>query len=410
MDTASALLLGLVGRELPQNEPLVVAMDDTLLKKSGKKTHGVAYRRDPLGPPFRVNFILGQRFLQISAALYEQTTAAPAKMVPLVLKHAPTPQKPKKSASDEEWRAYQRRKKEKRLTLVGVRCLHELRRQMDQQPALANRLLVASVDGSHTNETSLKNIPPRTVQIGRIRKDARLHYLPDHQPLRGRKRKYGDRAPTPEELRRDDRIPYQCFRAFAAGKVHDFKIKTVGPLRWRSAGQNADLRLVIIAPLGYRLTQKSRLLYRQPAYLICTDPEMPIEEVLQFYLWRWGIEVNFRDEKTILGVGQAQVRKETSVETVPAFMTTAYAMLLLAAKRTMGYPFAPRESLPRPKWQNGGNPSLSTQRLINHLRTELWGESLGVGDFSHVANKTAGTRSPQNGRPNVASAILYSNN
>lgn len=25
-------------------------------------------------------------------------------------------------------------------------------------------------------------------------------------------------------------------------------------------------------------------------------------------LWRWGIEVNFRDEKTLLGTGEAQVR------------------------------------------------------------------------------------------------------
>ncbi|MCH8541897.1 MAG: hypothetical protein LAT58_14175, partial [Opitutales bacterium] len=50
--------------------------------------------------------------------------------------------------------------------------------------------------------------------------------------------------------------------------------------------------------------------YTQPAYLICTDPELPIEELLQQYIWRWDIEVNHRDEKTILGVGQAQVRKE----------------------------------------------------------------------------------------------------
>lgn len=47
------------------------------------------------------------------------------------------------------------------------------------------------------------------------------------------------------------------------------------------------------------------MLYRQPAFLVCTDPQMTLEDLLQDYLWRWDIEVNFRDEKTIMGVGQA---------------------------------------------------------------------------------------------------------
>jgi len=39
--------------------------------------------------------------------------------------------------------------------------------------------------------------------------------------------------------------------------------------------------------------------------LICTDPDLALEDLLQQYIWRWDIEVNHRDEKTILGVGQA---------------------------------------------------------------------------------------------------------
>ncbi len=47
--------------QLPDHVPLVAAMDDTILRKSGPKAHGVAYRRDPLGPPFQVNLVRGQR-------------------------------------------------------------------------------------------------------------------------------------------------------------------------------------------------------------------------------------------------------------------------------------------------------------------------------------------------------------
>ena len=83
---------------------------------------------------------------------------------------------------------------------------------------------------------------------------------------------------------------------------------------------------------SYRLRKHSKVLYRKPAYLVCTDATLEIEPLLQHYLWRWDIEVNFRDEKTLLGVGQAQVRHPTSAHAVPALAVAAYALLSLAAR------------------------------------------------------------------------------
>ena len=50
--------------------------------------------------------------------------------------------------------------------------------------------------------------------------------------------------------------------------------------------------MVVIKPLGYRLRQGGKLLYRQPAYLLCTDSTLAVAQVVQEYLWRWDIEVN----------------------------------------------------------------------------------------------------------------------
>ncbi|MBX7156740.1 MAG: hypothetical protein K1X91_17410 [Bacteriodetes bacterium] len=44
----------------PATTPLVVAMDDTLIRKTGKKIPTTRYLRDPLGPPFQTNFVRGQ--------------------------------------------------------------------------------------------------------------------------------------------------------------------------------------------------------------------------------------------------------------------------------------------------------------------------------------------------------------
>src|SRR6478609_3667115 len=51
-----------------------IAADDTTLKKTGKRIKNASWRRDPLSPPFHVNFLWGLRFLQFSLLLNPYTT------------------------------------------------------------------------------------------------------------------------------------------------------------------------------------------------------------------------------------------------------------------------------------------------------------------------------------------------
>lgn len=103
---------------------------------------------------------------------------------------------------------------------------------------------------------------------------------------------------------------------------------------------------------------------------------MPLEEILQYYIWRWDIEVNHRDEKQIIGVGQAQVRSERSVYRHPAFAAASYSMLLLAAARAYGRD-ATEGTLPPPKWRNqAAKQRISTPKLIQQLRSEVWSYAL----------------------------------
>src|SRR4030042_2707263 len=91
---------------LPAEAPVVAGMDDTIVKKTGTKIPGVAYRRDPLSPPFHVNFIRGQRFLQFSAMLPANAVPGPARAIPLRFEHVPPLPKPKKSAAPHVWKEY----------------------------------------------------------------------------------------------------------------------------------------------------------------------------------------------------------------------------------------------------------------------------------------------------------------
>ena len=58
----------------------------------------------------------------------------------------------------------------------------ELRQALDQDDGGKERTLLMAFDGGYTNSTVLKNIPPHTTCIGRIRKDAQLYFPPDPAP------------------------------------------------------------------------------------------------------------------------------------------------------------------------------------------------------------------------------------
>ena len=382
---------------LGPDEPLVVVIDDTLIRKRGRKIPGTAWKRDPLGPPFHTNFVWGQRFLQLSAALPETGMQGRARGIPIDFLHAPSASKPRKNAPPEVWEAYRREQSARKVSTLAANRLHELRRQV------TGKSIICAVDGGFTNQAVFRNVPDGTALIGRIRKDARLFKAPlAVTSRRGRKRIYGDALPTPEEIRRDDSIPWLSVEAFAAGKLHSFDVKTISAARWKGTG-NRDIRLVVVRPLAYRPHKGARLLYRDPAYLICTDVELSLGSLLQAYLWRWEIELNFRDEKTVLGVGEAQVRNQSSVESVPSLIVASYAYLLLAgteANIEQGIP-------PRQKWRQPKTVQrCSTQDMVSLFRTHLWriGLKKNLTHFTSNASMTTNTLFSHNSLP---SAIIY---
>jgi hypothetical protein len=240
------------------------------------------------------------------------------------------------------------------------------------------------------------------VLIGRIRKDAKLFAPPIEKPSgKGRHRWYGDKLLTPEEVRQDESIAWTKVKAFAAGKHHEFDVKRMSAVRWIGTGDRT-VQIIIVRPLAYRPRKGAKLLYRNPAYLICTDPNMSLEKLLQSYLWRWEIELNFRDEKTTMGVGEAQVWTPSSVEAVPALIVASYSFLLLA-----GIKCGNEASLPRPKWHPPKpDDRRTTQEMLGQFRAQLW--KIGAdSNLTHFASTTSATRTPFNSQNTLYSAVCY---
>ena len=105
---------------------------------------------------------------------------------------------------------------------------------------------------------------------------------------------------------------------------------------WQRGSGTRPLRLIVVVLQPYKLSKQARTNYRDPAYLLTLDLKASVRRLLQAYFDRWQIEINHREEKQWLGLGQAQVWSKQSVPRHPAFVVACYSLLLLASLRAYG--------------------------------------------------------------------------
>ena len=112
-----------------------------------------------------------------------------------------------------------------KVSAVGVDRIKALHASMDTDSENVHRPLILAVDGSFTNKTVFRDLPPNTTVVGRIRKDSRLFLptSPSDRPRRGRRRWYGDPLPTPEQIRQDPAIPRVTVPVWGGGQIRRFR-------------------------------------------------------------------------------------------------------------------------------------------------------------------------------------------
>lgn len=358
---------------------IAIGIDDTCIPKNGRHIPGVCYCRDPMSPPFQVNLILGKRFLQASVLLplyLTNETPLSARAIPIAFEDIAPIKKPRKNAGESEWEVYKEEKKKKNMSMSFVTMVHDLRGKYDDAGAHDKTLVIVG-DGSFCNRTVFNQEFDRCIVVARARKDARLCFR-----AKGNKRRFYDiHKFTPEQIRQDETIPYVSTNIFFGNENREVRYKEVSNVYWQRAAKRKKIRVIVIAPTGYRLTKKSKKLYREPAYLFTTDLTTPASTLIQMYFDRVQIEFNFRDEKQIVGVGQAQVRNENSVPRQPAFVVAAYSLLLFSALNLFGGERT-KDYLPLPKWRTRQPKRASSLDIIELLRHDYCEESDLLSQFN----------------------------
>jgi DDE superfamily endonuclease len=366
--SADGLFQPMLERALPlcSGPYVVIAMDDTRVRKTGRKILSAFYQRDPLSPKFRFNLMWGLRFLQMTllVPLYRSQPDVSPRSLPIRFHEVPALKRPGKKASEADWQAYREAVKLHNLSQHAVSTLRDVRDSVDVA-GMSDRPLLAVGDASFCNRTLFRCSLDRVQLLMRARKDIRLC----HRAPIGQRAFYGVDKFTPEQIRQDESHPWQFANVFHGGQWRQLRYKSVSDVYWQGGAGQRCLRVLVVAPVPYDSGKGKRKYYRDPAFLLTTDGHTEAEPLLQAYFDRWQIEVNHREEKDTLGVGQAQLRNSSSVPRQPALVVAAYSALLLAgilvydSTRTADFPTLP-------KWRrNASRPSCLD--LVTVLRSQL---------------------------------------
>ncbi len=373
MEALSSGLLRLTLEHVSASEPYTTAIDATHVPRSGKKIPGTAWGRALQTAPWDRGLEWMQRFVNLCWLTPEQSGYRQA--IPLRWLHAPTPSAtPSQDAACKEWEA-------------GREALSWLRGMLDREGRSEQWLAVAA-DGSYDVNAFWTQLPPRTAAIVRCAKNRKLFTLPKpaQQPARGAPRKYGDRLPTPAQLRQEPRKVWEKCRIPVRGSTIEVKYRVVGPVLVEGASEQP---LYMILVKGYHRRKLGKSKRREPCqYLVnavCQNGQwqlpLSLELILSLIWHRWEIEVCHRGIKSGFGLGQIQSWSKLGGVLSVQFMAWVYALIMLVGYKAWGG-LLHSPARPTPWWPGSRRWSLNT--VLQALRQEVW----QLGDFQPVWAQT----------------------
>lgn len=294
-----AVLAVIVERLTKEGEPLVVAIDDTLLKRCGPKVFARQLHYDgssqAAGPKAR-RTAYGNAWV-VAGAVVSLPFLERSICLPVLFRL---------------WRPGE--------GPTQVALAAELARTI--AAAHPGRGLIVLGDGAYAGAAlSPANLPENVTVIARARRDIRLHAPPS--PRRsgqiGRPRTKGEPLRSLRE-RAQAGGPWRRAQVEACGERREVEVAEQGGIWPRVWGAT---RVKAVALRDAREADQIDMV------VICSDPGLSAERVLGLYALRWSIEVAFRDAKQHVGVGEAQNRTELAVKrTAPfAFLGLTLAVL-----------------------------------------------------------------------------------
>jgi hypothetical protein len=289
-----------------------VALDDTLERRRGKKIRAKGIYRDAVRSSHsHVVKASGLRWLSLML-LADIPFAQRRWALPMLSVLAPS----------ERYHTEQGRR-HKKLTDWGRQMLLELARW------LPGRQIVCVADSSFAAIELLAAVREHVTMITRLRLDAALYEPPPPrragQP--GRPRKKGKRLMRLDRMLTDRRRRWQRLTLTRWYQQSDRLVEVLtGTAVWYHAG-------LAVVPIRWVLVRDPEGQFPPQAFLT-TDLRMTAQQVLEYYVDRWQVEVTFEETRQHLGVEtQRQWNDLAIARTTPVLLALYSLVALMATER-----------------------------------------------------------------------------
>jgi hypothetical protein len=327
----------LVNRLCVNDKTLILAVDDTTHKKTGRKVDGARTCRDAVrSTKSKVVYCWALQFVPVCLIVQPPWGGEPL-AIPVNIRL--------------------NRKNQKGATLL-THTRDMLQELANWFPDRGFRLVGDGAFASLAGE-----LPTRTSLISRLRSDAAIYDLP---PLRrpgqrGRTRLKGKRLPKPSELAKT--IPdceWKRVKTRERGKSRDRLLYTRQVI-WAGVSKEPIFLIISRDPEGKEADD----------FFFSTDVAIDAALAVGDFADRWSVEDTFRNVKQYLGAEQPQSWKGIGPERSGAFSYLVYGVVWLARIEREGQDTATIER----EWY-GGKDCVSFLDALADLRQRLWDETI----------------------------------
>ncbi len=345
------LLRLLVEAFVPEGDPLVLGIDETLERRWGKKIAARGVYRDPVRSTHE-NFVKssGLRWVCVML-LVEIPWASRVWALPFLSALAPS-----------ERYAAKRGKRHKKITEWAWQLLLLVRRWYPQ------RKIVAVADRAYASLKLLdrcRKLSDPITFVTRLRLDAALYEpAPPRRPgQRGRPRLKGERLPNLSEVAEAPDTVWKMTEIANWYGSEDCTVEIASATAvWYSTGLPAvPIRWVLIRdPEGGFKTQA----------LLCTDLDADPERIVRWFVMRWQLEVTFQEARRHLGFETQRQWTELAIRrTTPALLGLFSLVTLFAdlQRRQAAGTFRRQAG-----WYHKAHPTFADALAL--VRKELWAQ------------------------------------
>lgn len=342
------ILLRLLVEAFAPRGPIVLALDDTIERRWGRRIRARGIYRDPVRSS-GAHFVKtsGLRWMSLML-LGDIPWAGRVWALPFLTALVP---------SERSCREQGRR--HKTLLDVGRQLSLQARRW------LPGRDLVLVGDSAFSALSFLDALRHRSVTtITRLRLDAALY---DPAPPRlpctiGRPRKKGARRPTLSEILTDPDTVWKRVSVPGWYGTGERRIEiTSAPAVWHHSG-------LPVVPIRWVLIRDPENRFA-PQALLCTDPARDPAQIVTWFVRRWQVEVTFQEARAHLGVEtQRQWSDKAIVRTTPCLLALFSIVTLLAQQ----LPARQRRQIATTAWYPKPQPTFSD--TLAAVRYAIWRE------------------------------------